>query len=519
MKRIYSKLLPIILFALLLSSGVTAASVAVKASGFPVYVSGKVTDDANGQAIQNHEVYVAVEGLGYSNTVFTNSDGFYFDTIPDVGSGYMVQVGTLDCEEDLHSSTFQSIQTPVVINFKICVTPPPSPCHAQFNYLLDTLNREPNTFCFQDVSTGDYGIWLWHFGDGGFSTEKNPVHRFRKAGTYSVCLVISKVESGHVTCLDSISHSITTATYRNLGGHLFAGNFPINNPVSTGDTGVAYLYRIAGTKAQLVDTNQFTHLGYYTFPQVIAGNYLVRAWLTPGSVHYRQFFPTYYEDQIKWFHAGWITIADSGVYSAHVYLSPTADSLPGLAAVKGFVTLDESDDPESGKSVPGATVILCSTASVPLQYTMTNHDGNFQFADIPYGNYQLYVDLPGKYSRFTALSVLPPVVVRDSIHLELFNHNVTAIREMEMYSISLSSAFPNPASDDLFLVVKQLTPGILTFIIYDLAGRAVSTTQLPSGTGPEPVNLSLHSLMSGVYFLVVKSNNGSQARIQKIIKN
>ena len=54
---------------------------------------------------------------------------------------------------------------------------------------------------------------------------------------------------------DTANHHDGTAHYLNLGGHLFAGAYPINNPVNTGDTGVVFLYRISNNHVVPVDTS------------------------------------------------------------------------------------------------------------------------------------------------------------------------------------------------------------------------------------------------------------------------
>jgi YVTN family beta-propeller protein len=49
----------------------------------------------------------------------------------------------------------------------------------------------PLTVSFTDKSTGSPTSWKWTFGDGGNSTEKNPVHIYNKAGKYNVTLTAS----------------------------------------------------------------------------------------------------------------------------------------------------------------------------------------------------------------------------------------------------------------------------------------------------------------------------------------
>ena len=39
---------------------------------------------------------------------------------------------------------------------------------------------------FKDESYSDITSWLWNFGDGATSTERNPVHKFKESGIYYV---------------------------------------------------------------------------------------------------------------------------------------------------------------------------------------------------------------------------------------------------------------------------------------------------------------------------------------------
>jgi PKD repeat protein len=50
------------------------------------------------------------------------------------------------------------------------------------------MGKEPLTVKFLDLSTGTVTGWLWDFGDGMTSTNKNPTHTFHEAGTYQVQL-------------------------------------------------------------------------------------------------------------------------------------------------------------------------------------------------------------------------------------------------------------------------------------------------------------------------------------------
>ncbi|PAV13280.1 hypothetical protein ASJ81_18385 [Methanosarcina spelaei] len=59
---------------------------------------------------------------------------------------------------------------------------------------------------FTDKSTGSPISWKWSFGDGRYSTVKNPAHTYSKAGKYTVSLTVknakgsnTKTMAGYIT--------------------------------------------------------------------------------------------------------------------------------------------------------------------------------------------------------------------------------------------------------------------------------------------------------------------------------
>jgi len=49
----------------------------------------------------------------------------------------------------------------------------------------------PLTIQFTDTSTGGPASWLWDFGDGNTSTDRNPTHTYTTPGNYTVNLTVS----------------------------------------------------------------------------------------------------------------------------------------------------------------------------------------------------------------------------------------------------------------------------------------------------------------------------------------
>ncbi len=56
-------------------------------------------------------------------------------------------------------------------------------------FFVDTRAGDPPlTVKFHDVTSGNPSAWLWQFGDGGTSTEKDPVHTYSTVGYYNTTL-------------------------------------------------------------------------------------------------------------------------------------------------------------------------------------------------------------------------------------------------------------------------------------------------------------------------------------------
>lgn len=164
-------------------------------------VAGTVTDTATGNPIPNHAVSIytdSTSGWGYYNIKYTDINGYYFDTIPvqnGITQGSLF-VSTIDCQNYPHVMTFaySPAQYIFTADFSICYSN--FPCQASFTSQQTT----PLTVQFTDLSNGGGNIRQWMFGDGGYSTDMNPVHQYAQPGYYGVTLVIGALGT---TCYDS----------------------------------------------------------------------------------------------------------------------------------------------------------------------------------------------------------------------------------------------------------------------------------------------------------------------------
>ncbi len=97
---------------------------------------------------------------------------------------------------------------------------------------------------FTDMSSGSVTSWLWDFGDGTTSTEQNPAHRFRTAGTYTVSLTVrsssntdTMTNTGYVQSVKSAYTSIADNAYHNKP-HFFDSSGSYGKTILYGNTGI-----------------------------------------------------------------------------------------------------------------------------------------------------------------------------------------------------------------------------------------------------------------------------------------
>ena len=102
----------------------------------------------------------------------------------------------------------------------------------QTSAVLPLSGAAPMDVTFADLSTNSPTSWSWSFGDGNYSTVRNPVHTYTNPGNYTVSLTAS----------NSIGSSSKTRTeYINVSGYLLA---PPQGPVDftgTPTSGIAPL--------------------------------------------------------------------------------------------------------------------------------------------------------------------------------------------------------------------------------------------------------------------------------------
>ncbi|MFO7614784.1 MAG: PKD domain-containing protein [Bacteroidales bacterium] len=389
-------------------------------------------------------------------------------------------------------------------------------CQAAFTVELDSMTTTPYRYIFKDASTGDVDHWRWDFGDGQESSEQHPIHQFDEPGTYTVCLTVSN-QSNPDTCYDQICQEISTREYFSLGGLVYAGDYPLNNPSHTADTAIAYLYRAIGEQLLYVDEQVFHDYGYYGFGFLLPGSYVVKIVLQTNSSLYNTYFPTYSGDVIRWQHTSAFTIANEDIFSAEIHLVPVRFVMSGTGIISGQVKFVQGQD-AALMTDTRTTVILFDHTQTPMRYTVPGPEGNFEFTGLPFGTYFLSADATGKPSTLVTVTLTTGNPVADNINLTVFGPNVQGIPDDFPEGISVAPLYPNPVRDVLNLLINASVHMTADLRIIDMAGREFYHHAVKIMPGKNHLHIPVHDLPEGFYLLKLQPQNSHKPFSGKFIK-
>jgi PKD repeat protein len=389
-------------------------------------------------------------------------------------------------------------------------------CQAAFSSAPDSLTSYPFYYHFMDLSTGNINQWYWDFGDGFFSTEKNPSHQYAEAGTYHVCLTASD-KNDPAGCSDQVCQDIITLEYYSLGGLAYAGEYPLNNPVFAGDTGVASLYRIVNDQITFVEDHYFQEYGYYWFGYLFPGDYMVKIGLTQGSPHYNDYFTTYFGDEIAWTKADLLSISSSSLFAADIHLKPVQELSTGMGIIRGYVKFEQGNT-FSMPPISQTTVILSDNDHTPLVFTQPSSTGYFEFTGIPYDTYFLTADATGKPASTVTFTLSESAPLVEGINLTVFGSNINFIPDGIDDGIFLIRIYPNPVKESLNIRVYSAISAPVSVNITDVSGKSHYRLAAIFETGYNQIILPTTFLPSGVYLLMLQSQGNYTPVTAKFVK-
>jgi PKD repeat protein len=491
---------------------------------YELFISGQVTNIENGAPVPGQVIYIESDlqynpSFAYSDSITTDALGFYYDTIQtNVVDGSLVFI-TYDTAQIKVQQYFRfqlSDTYNLAQDFQVYDPSTLNDFQASFLALKDTIYQNNLHFQFYDHSYGeDIVYWKWEFGDGNLSYDRNPRHTYEERGIYEVSLTVSNKHAGHDAKVSTIVQHVHAGflDFYHLGGHVFAEGFPI-------DLGYVYLFKYEGdNQLAPIDTARIDTLGYYYFYQLAPGDYVTKSFLDPSSTHFKQYAPTYYGNTLTWDDASTIKLDNEDNWECDIRMLQPETMVNGDGLIQGTITFGGSDNP-GNPPAENVEILLLDNDETCMNYLYSNGNGEYSFEELPYGNYIVHAEMPGK-------ETIPAHITIDANNPALNNLDLIILSGQIIFDIeeissdyveSIKSVYPNPARDMAFLELDISKPSYIRIDILNYAGQVVLSSNEYLSTGVQKVQLDTRTLARGMYAVVLTTQDNVQ-KVKKLVVN
>ncbi|MEA3477866.1 MAG: PKD domain-containing protein [Bacteroidota bacterium] len=487
-----------------------------------IYVSG---NPAGGDC-ENSFTYTSVDSLTYTfigqinttdSTIYNwdfgdGTTGFgqtvthYFQ--PGGVSGYNVCLSTTS-----YDSTGQICED-MSCQFIQIFPPPPTGCTNAFTYSSNDLL----TYTFvgeaylNGILVNNNVDYLWDFGDGTTGFGQNATHTFMQANTfYEVCLTTYHWDSIPDSCVAVSCQDVWVAS-DTINNFTITGTVYLQNQIPA-DAGEVHLmsFDTLGINQLIIETTTIDSGGYYQFNDVASGAYYIQAELGQNSAYFGQYLPTYHLSSLYWQNANLVVPMPVAVYD--IFMLPDSTLAGGIGGIYGIV-----ENESLRNLMSDVEILLLGPGNEAYTYRRTNVNGEYSFADIAFGTYQVYTEIPGieTYPVTVTLVESNPIqqvniIIKDGMALlGIEDQTSTLITE-------IGNIYPNPVSNDAYLNVSLKETVQLEVNIMNLVGQRVMHQELILQEGNQKIHLQIAGIPPGLYHLQIISSTGEKIS-RKLIK-
>jgi hypothetical protein len=453
---------------------------------------------------------IALDGLHIANhdTSAISRDIFVVRFNPETKlATYLNSFGnmTFDFDLNLYSDIHNMVTTIAEVNDSI------------FYIGKDTLHFTPYT----------YGILIAHFDTSGvllgqkafmpitgqsFSVITNNVVQ-----SYSGYLGVAGGFSGKTLYLgtktltafnDTLSQNMFIAKM----GYSMSGNIFDKSGLTKVTSGYVKLFVLAQSgPAAMADSSLIGETGGYKFTDAPLTGSLVYA--VADTNIYPDYVGTYAGNSILWTGAAVLDLVSTPAPTFDITLKQVLP-VTGPGEITGTVTETLYDTTSkslksTGRPMKGASVVLVGKSNkgsdVILAMTKTDNNGNYQFTNIPVGDYKVWIDVTGlgmiEYYAVGITDLAPTVENLNYIVAEtgIYKDLSLAVRTIRKAN-DLLFVYPNPASDYIHAIISLNENNSAMIDIYSISGSHVKSIIIQSTTLGNAI-LNISDLPSGMYIL------------------
>ena len=219
------------------------------------------------------------------------------------------------------------------------------------------------------------------------------------------------------------------------------------------------------------------------------------------------YFPTYFGDVLFWDEAHFINVPyDFFIADIHMISGENTggDGFIGGLVIEGanFAGFADTRDGE-GDPIANVLIILLDESGNPVTHTYTNEDGEYEFDNLPWGTYQVVIEVLGFEQASFEITIGPNDPVATNIIFEMDEDSVSTISTNieEIIDVNQFRVFPNPTNGDLTIEMEMKANLEVLISLMSVDGRKVLETVKTVDYGMNRVALDLSKFTNGVYFL------------------
>lgn len=335
-----------------------------------------------------------------------------------------------------------------------------------------------------------------------------------------------------VTIVDATGCAAVDCTYYSTDENYQIGGsvWPLDsNNVQWNEHILVSLYQLdQGGMPQLVDTREILpnpagNWPDYHFGTLSQGDYIVLAELLPDSPQYDNYVPSYYISEMYWDEADVISIPNNNLYPYYRITMIPTDGLSGDGDGEISGTVVDNDNLTGGGSedekdlVPleGVTLILLDEFNNPLAYTKTNAFGHYAFTNVPWGTYQLAIELIGYDQEFHWIT-LGPDNPNATIDFTVEDSGIVVTGIQDLILENSLQLWPNPTTGNAQMIMELRTSSRLKVSLTNMAGQTLWQYQAELAAGTQTITLPSADLADGVYFISLQQGDG--VIVRKLVK-
>ncbi len=362
---------------------------------------------------------------------------------------------------------------------------------------INSINQFVNTNYYVDnsVTSATYQDFVFD----GYTVPLQAKFYAVAGSTYTIKLVIADVADD---VFDSAIFLDEQGSFSTISGNLAVAGNPAQD-------GVIQIFDAAedSTVVNPLYTVPVTN-GTYSVDSVPGGNYHIR--YLPDLVLNPSAMPSYFTNGTTWSTADLIGLP---CFFNSTDLNSTSVSLTGPGSVAGTIYIDSSFQKAMPLPCPNAVVLVRDVNSGEfVDYTKSDIDGHYNFENLPYGEYQILLDVPYMPQVDTITFVIAPgatyggninhSIETDGIHSEL---STLGLGENALNF----NIVPNPSKGEITIKSDGLSG--MNIQIFEINGQLVYTGKMESNIQ----KLDVSSLRAGAYF--VKIGNENKIKTSKLI--